>query len=226
MKGWLNVAEYGKRLNCPHCGRAVFIDFKVTGIALESGGINVNHEFCPSCSKIIVNIEFGKRFEYNKIPCRATSIYKEEILYPKFLSGKILDKSIPQKYQELYRQAERVNSISPMASATLSRYILQILLNEELKIKKRNLEEEIKELEEKNNIPSKLVTLLQVMRKVANFGAHPKKSTNSNEIVEVENGEAEIMLDLIFELFDHVFVKPNQQQQFLGDIKDKYGIEV
>ena len=68
--------------------------------------------------------------------------------------------------------------------------------------------------------------MLQVFRKVANFGAHPKKSTNSGEIIEVESGEAEIMLDLLEELFDCIFVKPKQQEQFLAEVNEKYGIEV
>ena len=218
--------KYEEDVTCPHCSRAVNVCFSVTGVPYKNEGINLIHGFCPSCSNVIVTIEFGKRFDFNPSDYGARNIYKSERIYPKFTSGRSLDNSIPEKYQDLYKQSEQVNSISPMASATLSRYILQRLLHEELNIKKRNLEEEIKELEEKNNVPSKLVTLLQVMRKVANFGAHPKKNTNSIEIIEVETGESEIMLDLIFELFDHIFVKPNQQQEFLDNIKDKYGIEV
>ena len=68
--------------------------------------------------------------------------------------------------------------------------------------------------------------MLHVMRKVANFGAHPKKSTHSNEIVEVESGEVEIMLDLIAEVFDYVFIKPKQEEEFLTGVKNKYGIEI
>ena len=72
--------------------------------------------------------------------------------------------------------------------------------------------------------------MLQVMRRVANFGAHPKKSTNSNEIIDVEVGEADIMLnrrgDLINELFDYLFIKPQRQKEFLQSIKEKYNIDV
>ena len=100
-----------------------------------------------------------------------------------------------------------------------------MLLHEELHIHKRNLEDEIKELENGSNIPTKLVAMLQVMRRVANFGAHPKKSTNSNEIVEVEVGESAVMLDLLEEVFDYIFVKPKQQELFLKGIEEKYGIK-
>ena len=220
------MTEVYKNMICPYCGKAIYIELTGEGIKTDNGGINLVSEFCPSCSELIVLIEFGNKYYQDQYTEIAQDIYESKIIYPQFPSGVILDKSIPEKYKELYKQSEMVNNISPMASATLSRYLLQMLLHEELGISKRNLEEEIKELENSNNIPSKLVTLLQIMRRIANFGAHPKKSTHSNEIVEVENGESAIMLELIVELFDHIFVKPNQQQEFLNDVKEKYGIEV
>jgi len=128
-------------------------------------------------------------------------------------------------YADIYLEASQVNNISPRASATLCRYLLQMILHEELKIKKKNLVEEIAELENIQSIPSTLITMLQVFRKIANFGAHPKKSTNSSEIVEIEQGEAEVMLELIEELFDFIFIKPKQQDEFLKKIEAKYGIK-
>ena len=54
-----------------------------------------------------------------------------------------------------------------------------------------------------------------------------KKAGNRNtgEIVEVEKGESDIMLELILELFDYLFIKPKQQEQFLKKIEEKYGIK-
>ncbi|MBQ9423245.1 MAG: DUF4145 domain-containing protein, partial [Pyramidobacter sp.] len=108
--------------------------------------------------------------------------------------------------------------------ATLSRYLLHMILHEELKIKEHTLAEEIEKMEALNRVPSELVEMLHIMRKVANFGAHPKKSTNSAEIVDIEPGEAEIMLDLLEELFDFVFVKPKKLEQFKKVSQEKYGI--
>ena len=92
--------------------------------------------------------------------------------------------------------------------------------------KNSSLQQQINELEEREIVSAALAKMLQVFRRIANFGAHPKKSTNSNEIVEIEKGEAEIMLDLLQELFECIFVKPKQQEAFLESIKVKYGIEV
>lgn len=121
---------------------------------------------------------------------------------------------------------EQVLTLSSKASATLSRYILQKVLHEELNIREKNLKEELDKLESKQNIPANLCKMLQIMRRVANFAAHPKKLTNSNEIIEVEKGESEIMLELLLELFDFIFVKPAHMQSFENEIEEKYGIKV
>ena len=179
--------------------------------------------FCPSCEKLIIELAVGK---FNDgFTSFIEPVTASEIIYPKFPSCSSLSEHIPEKYVELFTESEQVNNISPRASATLSRYLLQMLLHEELNIDKKNLEMEIQALETRANVPSTLIAMLQVMRRVANFGAHPKKSKNSAEIVEIEPGEAEIMLEVIRELFDHVFVKPAQQQEALQRIETKFGIK-
>jgi hypothetical protein len=49
-------------------------------------------------------------------------------------------------------------------------------------------------------------------RNVGNFAAHPLKDTNTGEIVEVDPGEAEWLLDVNESLFDFVFVQPKRLQ--------------
>lgn len=190
------------------------------------GGFSIEHAFCPECGKLIVRLLHSNTCHQEALDeFELGYIDQEELIYPKAAAGKTLNDAIPQQYIDLYRESEQVNEISPRASATLSRYLLQMMLHEELQISERNLEEEIKELEKVPNVPSELVTMLQVMRRISNFGAHPKKSTHSNEIVEVEMGESEVMLELLAELFDYIFVKPNQQKEFLKKIEEKYGIK-
>lgn len=216
---------------CPYCGTRVYLELDGGGYQDQknpkSGGYNVVSGFCPSCDEFVVLLEHGKKFTRTfENEDQATAIDWTEIVYPKFGAGRVLDSAIPEVYADNFREAEVVLEVSPKASATLSRYLLQLILHEELQIKKRNLDEELQELEKQEKVSSKLIKMLQVFRKVANFGAHPKKSVNSNEIIEVEKGEADIMLDLLEELFDCIFVKPKQQDEFLENIKEKYGIEV
>ena len=218
-------------MKCPHCGIAM-------RLWTDSCEISTEHEhegdplasvevgFCPECNEPIIDLETGVIVGFYPGGSPIWEAKRKERIFPVHMSVQKLDGAVPQKYADQYYESCRVLPISPKASATLSRYLLQMLLHEELGITKRNLEEEIKELEEREIVSAALAKMLQVFRKIANFGAHPKKSTNSNEIVEIEKGEAEIMLDLLQELFDCLFIKPKQQEAFLGSIKDKYGIEV
>ena len=219
---------------CPYCGIGVNVDWREDAIAIpseqdkENEGYGQLYGFCPECNGYIILVQQGNGYDCNSYSSRGylNNVILQEQVYPKFSYKKKLDSIIPEKYCNLFREAEAVLNLSPRASATLSRYLLQMILHEELHIKKKNLEDEIKELETKADIPSTLITMLQVMRKVANFGAHPKKSTNSNEIIDVETGEADIMLDLISELFDYIFIKPQKQRDFLQSIKEKYNIDI
>ena len=221
-------------MRCPYCGIGISIDWnewieEAYPVPNEEGefdeGYNLVSVFCPDCRKFIVRLQHGTGYVSSQYGSELLEIDDEILLYPKFPKTKQLSQYVPTEYADLYEEASQVNNISPRASATLSRYLLQNVLHEELKIKKRNLAEEISELEEKQSVPSTLVAMLQVFRKIANFGAHPKKSTNSNEIVEIEKGEAEVMLELLEELFDFVFIKPKQQEDFLKRISEKYGIQ-
>lgn len=220
-------------MKCPHCATTVFIYWnQVTFLeptpedSYDNGGYTIQYGYCPECGKLVIQLQHGIQSGRSGInEYWIDQIDYEDIIYPRYSAGRNLDQYVPERYAQLFRESEEVNNISPRASATLSRYLLQMLLHEELHIQKRNLEDEIKELENGSNIPTKLVTMLQVMRRVANFGAHPKKSTNSNEIVEVEAGESAVMLDLLEEVFDYIFVKPKQQELFLKGIEEKYGIK-
>ena len=218
-------------MKCPHCGTSIHLwtDRRELSTEQEKDGdpiVSVEVGFCPECNLPIITLEYGfiHGFYPNHAP-KWTAIKKEQI-YPSTTFVAQLSPDVPQKYANEYYEAAQVLFMSPKASATISRYLLQLVLHEELNIQKRNLEEEIKELEQKDIVSGNLAKMLQVFRKVANFGAHPKKSTNTGEIVAVEKGEAEIMLDILRELFDCLFVKPRQQQDFLNEIKEKYGIEV
>jgi hypothetical protein len=62
-------------------------------------------------------------------------------------------------------------------------------------------------------LPTYLADSIDAIRNIGNFAAHPNKSTNTNEIVDVEPGEAEWCLDVLEGLFDFYFVQPAQLQR-------------
>lgn len=218
-------------MKCPHCGTSIHLsayshEFSTGREHIGDPIAQIHVGFCPECKKAIIHMDYGYIEDYYGDDSAKWDAEYSEQVYPQNSFIPALDNSIPQKYANEFYEASNILFFSPKASATLSRYLLQLILHEELGIQKRNLEEEIAELETKDIISANLAKMLQIFRKIANFGAHPKKNTNTGEIVEVAQGEAEIMLDLLRELFDCLFVKPNQQRIFLDEIKDKYGIDI
>jgi hypothetical protein len=117
-----------------------------------------------------------------------------------------------------YGEACAVLELSPKASAALSRRLLQHILKEKGGAKKRDLIDQIDELLPK--LPAHLQDL-HAIRQIGNFAAHPSKDKNTGEIVEVEPGEAEWLLDIVERLFEHYFVQPAVRVKQLEELNKK-----
>jgi hypothetical protein len=92
----------------------------------------------------------------------------------------------------------------------LSRRLLQQILWDELGIKKGNLASEIEEFLARPGVPSSLSGAIDAIRTIGNIAAHPLKDQSTREIIDVEPGEAEWLLDVLESLFDYVFVQPRR----------------
>ncbi|MEN4751139.1 DUF4145 domain-containing protein [Pseudomonas sp. Ps21-P2] len=120
----------------------------------------------------------------------------------------MLPPEIPEKYRQELEEARTAINYSPKASAALSRRLLQMTFHNELKIKARDLSKEIDEFIESSKAPTYLTSAVDAIRNIGNFAAHPIKNSHTGDIVEVEPGEAEWLLEVLTALFDFVFVQP------------------
>jgi hypothetical protein len=120
---------------------------------------------------------------------------------------------VPKGLAEDYKEACLVLSDSPKSSAALGRRCLQIILREHAKMKPQDLSNEIDEVLASKQLPTYIANDIDAIRHIGNFAAHPIKSTNSGEIVDVEDGEAEWTLDTLVQLFDHYFVGPAEAKK-------------
>ncbi len=129
--------------------------------------------------------------------------------------GKVrpLSPDVPAAYGERFQKAVRVVPLAAEASAALSRRLLQDLIREEAGIKHHNLSDEIEELLSSNALPSDLANDVDAIRTLGNFAAHPIKSESTGEVVEVEPGEADWLIEVLEELFDFYFVRPKARQR-------------
>jgi hypothetical protein len=196
-------------MKCPHClvafspkWEADVRLFKLRDDKLKRLAWDGRITDCPEChDKSIWIAKVDTRFS----PERETGEYV--LVYPR--SGRVsMGPEVPDVHAEHYQEACRVLSDSPKASAALSRRALQLLLRDVAKVKPSDLSKEIDEVLASNALPSHLARAIDAVRQLGNFAAHPIKSTNTGEIVEVEPGEAEWLLDVIEGLFDFYFVQP------------------
>lgn len=135
------------------------------------------------------------------------------MIRPTGISRAPLSSDVPDQYAQDYKHACLVLSESPEASAALSRRCLQNILREIAKARPSNLSGEIDEILNSKQLPSYLADAIDAIRGRGNFATHPMKSTNMGEIVEVEEGEAERLLDVLEGLFDFYFVQPSILQK-------------
>ena len=106
-----------------------------------------------------------------------------------------------------YNEAAEVLPVSKKASASVSRRLLQHIIREKAVITKKTLNDEIYALVASGALPVYLADDLHALR-ASELAAHPTKDTNTVEVVEVEEGEAECCLYLLYLLMEFYFVRP------------------
>ena len=123
---------------------------------------------------------------------------------------------IPSQIVEDYYEACRIRDLSPKASATLSRRCLQGMIRDFWDVKdKKNLYQEIEAIKEK--VDPLTWEAIDAVRSVGNIGAHMEKDTDF--IVSVEPGEAQLLLELIETLFDEWYVAKHDREQRMEALK-------
>lgn len=202
-------------MRCPTCKKEFYPQPEHNGgYWLYSGRKDLACVFsvqrCPSCQEIIVmrEVGVGQREVNGKITIFMSD--SEEIIYPPEQGNRKISVApeIPDEYRDELVEAHAVLEISAKASAALSRRLLQKLLREKLGIRKRDLSQEIDDFISNAQAPSYLTEAIDAVRQIGNFAAHPVKYEHSGEIVDVEQGEAEWLLEVLKTLFDFVFVQP------------------
>lgn len=125
---------------------------------------------------------------------------------------------IPKALVGDYRESCLIVAKSPKASATLSRRVLQGMITDYWGIlpkgPTRTLAKQIEALQ--GRITGDLWDAIDALRKVGNIGAHMEEDINV--IIDVDEGEAVLLIELIEMLFDGWYVTRNNQQASLKKI--------
>ena len=153
---------------------------------------------CPECGQLIFRVD-----RYSP----AGPLLESITAYPKGTSRPV-PPAVEGKFESDFREACLVIGDSEKASAALSRRCLQNLLREKAETKAKDLAPQIKEVLDSGKLPSHLADAIDGVRVIGNFAAHPIKSTHTGEVIEVELGEAEWLLETLEGFFDFYFVQP------------------
>jgi len=200
-------------MQCPHCIVAFHDTWTENRIGSDREYFYVIlSTTSPTCQRAVFNM---RRIN------PGGSDHSLVMIHPRGVSRAPLSEDVPDTFADGYREACLVLSDSPKASAALSRRCLQFLLRDAVKVKAADLSKEIDEVLAKKTLPPHLAEAIDAVRNIGNFAAHPMKSTNSGEILDVEDGEAEWLLDVLEGLFDFYFVLPAALQKKKDDLNKK-----
>lgn len=201
-------------MKCPHClvamhdqGAAVqIVQFpevadKARRTVVFAGVWRAFCQRCPECHGDIIDLD--------RVP---TSVPGSQPIARFIAFPKAVTRPVPTEVTDPYRsdfeEACAVLTLSPKASAALSRRCLQSVLRDKAKTATKDLFDQIEEVVASGKVPSHIVDELHAVRNIGNFAAHPAKSKTSGVIFDVEPGEAEWNLDVLESLFDFYFVQP------------------
>ncbi len=200
-------------MQCGHCSADYHPQTNSHTLGVDPDGIwLVEWERCPRCQKFNMRLVSGPE----NPGAKGQMIYRQQTrpFHPKGgASRKPAPADVPKGLADDYNEACLVLADSAKASAALGRRCLQIILREHAKVKPQDLSKEIDEVLDSKQLPTYIANDIDAIRHIGNFAAHPIKSTNSGEIVNVEDGEAEWTLDTLVQLFDHYFVGPAEAKK-------------
>lgn len=208
---------------CPHCGTVVKFEscegyagpwawslqgtpalpgaamFAVKAHRREDGAqVWVVSATCPSCERAVISMT------HIEGP-RESSTRRAWFAWPEGVSRAPVSTAVPARIAMDYREAVAVLPASPSASAALSRRCLQGMLRAQ-GFEQKSLADQIAAAIP--TLPKYLQHDVDVIRVIGNNAAHPSHSDVAHAIVDVEPGEAEWSVELIEELLDFYYTRP------------------
>lgn len=132
-----------------------------------------------------------------------------------------LHEAVPEPIHADYIEAVRVRPISPKASATLCRRVIQAMIRDFHKISKKTLFQEIDAI--RDSVDEDVWNAIDAVRAAGNIGAHPEKDINV--IVQVELHELDQMIALIQLLGSEWYGERARKAKLLQEL-EKTGLNI
>ncbi len=195
-------------MKCLHCRVEFHSTLEEVLIGNDADGAWAIHRYCcPACNRMNLFLVNGD-LTAAPVTRRVVGIRSSTPVRPRCQSRPPCPAEVPRDIAEDYEEACLVLDLSTKASAALSRRCLQNLLRHAAGVKHGDLSKEIQQVIDAKVLPSHLSEVIDAVRQIGNFAAHPMKSQSSGQILPVERCEAEWNLDVLEALFDFYYVQP------------------
>jgi hypothetical protein len=196
-------------MECPRCSQHFHEQWERTGGTFdekERTHYEVSECVCPACHQFILRLESWK--DVNTVARGLGATPRQFRVFHPASTQRRIPPEVPDPYATDVKEAAAVLSISPRASAALSRATLQAILRDKHAVYNKSLEKEVADFCAKANPPPGLRESIDAIRNIGNFAAHPIKDTNTGAVIAVEPEEAEWLLEVLDQLLDFTFVQP------------------
>lgn len=176
----------------------------------------------PSCNEIDLTAVFGKTQIVNR-DWDISEAIQTWSLRPESNSKPQPD-HIPQVLRDDYFEACLIRTKSPKAAATLARRCLQGMIRDFCGISKARLIDEIRELRRladagtaPRGVELETIDAIDAVREIGNIGAHMERDIGV--IIDVDEGEAQTLIELIELLFAEWYVARQNRLERLAKVK-------
>lgn len=171
---------------------------------LDKSALQITFYRCPKCAHYSIHVKgYGSAVQKIDTFIKPVSMAKQ---FPDYIPRAILDD---------YEEACAIVTLSPKASATLSRRCLQGMIRDFWGISgKKRLIDEIEALQDK--VPPTQWKVLDSLRRIGNIGAHPENDINL--IIDIEPTDAKKLIAVIELLIKQWYIERHEQEQLYQDI--------
>lgn len=167
----------------------------------------------PDCHELTLVASLHKAIDKGRGETEIGEEISEWKLVPQG-SGKPFPNYIPKAIRNDYNEACLIESLSPKASATLSRRCLQGMIRDFWGIKGRTLYEEVQALEDK--VDGATWKAIDAVRKIGNIGAHMERDIDT--IIDVDPQEAGLLIELIETLLTEWYIARSDREARMAAI--------
>jgi hypothetical protein len=225
---------------CPYCEHAVTITGSrhhassiLSEIESEDGTLGVRAEFttCPNeeCKRTSVEVLLGRWGWVASGPLGpGGAASRQEKRFIEVLGkwrlkpwgrARAFPDYVPAAIRSDYEEAHSIVDLSPKAAATLARRAVQGVIRDYWKVIKRTLKDELDALEKMvgQEVDPQTWKSLDAVRELGNIGAHPERDINL--IVDVEPGEAELLLKVVETLIDDTYIARKKREEHFAEVE-------